>query len=342
MIAKYIFRVVFFSCFLPLGGAFCQSMHFSQYFNAPMLLNPANTALTPDNDFRIGANYRNQWAVLPVPYTTFSAYGDLKIGGNRGSDHPNWLGIGGAVFSDKAGTANLSLLQMQGCLAYHLHMSAHSMLSFGGSASYVQRSVDFSALTFDTQWDGYEFNAHLPTSEKNGLIKTNYTSVAAGFNLAFFPNQAVYIKLGGSALNVNQPVESFYGKGNTVGLRPIGNLDVLIRASPDLILNPSIYYTTQNAASELVAGTLSRINLGGARDAQSSQLILGVYYRLGDALIGAAGYQFGGLQFMASYDFTMSSLAPYNASYGAMEFSISYGGSYTRNKGNTMYSCPRF
>ena len=54
--------------------AYAQGMHFSQYYNAPLLINPANTALMSDHDYRMGANYRSQWTKVPVPYKTFSAY----------------------------------------------------------------------------------------------------------------------------------------------------------------------------------------------------------------------------------------------------------------------------
>lgn len=330
-------------CFFMGNVAQGQSMHFSQYYNAPQLLNAANTGLMPDNDYRLGANYRNQWAVLPVPYNTISAFGDMKIGGNREGDHPNWLGLGGAVFNDKAGSGSLALLQFQGSVAYHLHMSAHSLFSFGGSASYVQRSVNYSDLTFDRQWDGFSFNSNFPNGEQVGVIKTNFTTVAAGFNLSFFPNEAVYIKFGGNVANINKPNETFYNNVNPVGIRPTVNLDMLFKTGADFIVNPSAYYTTQNGASELIFGTLTRYNLGSSRDALSSQLIIGIFDRLGDALIGVAGYQYGGLQFMANYDFTMSTLAPYNGAYGALEFSLIYGGNYSNNKGSRkMYSCPRF
>ena len=69
-----------------------QSIHFSQYYNAPMLLNPANTALMPENDYRLGINYRNQWASIPVPYNTFSAFADFQAFHKETSD--NWLGLG--------------------------------------------------------------------------------------------------------------------------------------------------------------------------------------------------------------------------------------------------------
>ena len=38
-----------------------QDLHFSQWFNAPLITNPANTGFIPDADYRLGANYRDQW-----------------------------------------------------------------------------------------------------------------------------------------------------------------------------------------------------------------------------------------------------------------------------------------
>jgi len=321
-----------------------QSMHFSQYYNAPMLLNPANTALMPDDDFRAGLNYRNQWAAVPVPYNTFSAFGDCKIGGRNANDNrTNWLGIGGAFFNDKAGDGNLSLTEIQGDLAYHLQLSSYTMFSLGMSGAYVQRSVNYDNLTFDTQWDGETFNTALPTGEKVGIIKTSYYTVGMGGNFAWFPNEFVYIKLGGSVNNINQPTESFYNSKNTLDYRTTGNLDMLFKTGPVLIVNPSIYYSTQSGADELIFGSLFRTNLGENEKHLPTQLILGVFDRLGDAVIGVAGVQVGAIQFMASYDFTLSALAPYNASYGALEFSLIYQSKYYKNPGiKRTYNCPRF
>lgn len=341
---RYIITKVAIALCAFSGIVNAQSIHFSQYYNAPALLNPANTGLMPDYDYRVGANYRNQWSTLPVPFNTIAGYFDLKVGANRDGEHPNWLGLGGSIFSDKAGNGELSLTQFQGSMAYHLHLSPTSMLSFGGSAAYVQRSVNYDKLTFDQQWDGFEFNGRMPNGEQNSLIKTNFLTIAAGANLAFFPNEGVYIKLGTGIANVNSPVESFYGGSNALGMRPIANLDVSFRAGENVIINPSAYYSTQKGATEIIGGTLARVNLGGDRNEVSNQLILGFYDRLNDAAIGVAGYQHGGLQIMANYDFTMSGLAPYNTAYGAMEFSLVWGGNYSNQNAGVrkMFACPRF
>lgn len=325
------------------GLASAQSMHFSQFYNCPLLLNPANTALMPEYDYRLGANFRNQWAALPVPYNTINAFGDFKIGGNGETQHNNWLGLGGAIFNDKAGSGSLSLLQFQLSAAYHLNFNEKSMLSFGISGGTVQRSVNYDNLTFDNQWDGLSFNTYMANGEKVGIQKTSFTSIAAGINYAYIPSEAAYINVGIGVVNINQPVESFYNGTNQVSMRPNFNLDMLFRTSDNLIVNPAVYFTSQNGASELVFGSLTRINMTSPRDPKASQLILGLYDRWNDAIIGVIGYQYGGLQFMANYDFTLSTLSPYNAAYGAFEVSLIYGGVYYKNKGGKkMYSCPRF
>jgi len=321
-----------------------QSIHFSQYFNAPLLVNPANTALSPDYDYRIGANYRNQWAVLPVPFNTSSAFADVKIGSGGDKETKNWLGLGGVIFNDRSGNGELSLLQMQGAIAYHLHLSRKMMLSFGGSGALVQRAVNLDKLTFDAQWDGYNFNTRRSNGEKLGTLKASYTTVNAGLNLAFFPNEAVYTKLGVGLANINEPIETFYNSTtNKVNMRPTINLDMLFKTNEQLIINPSVYFGMQGGASELVFGSLFRRNMSSERYAKASELIVGLYHRLGDAVIGVAGYQYSGWQLVANYDFTISTLGPYNAGYGALEISLITGGSF--NKGynsRAMYTCPRF
>lgn len=54
---------IFLACSLLFANnAFAQDLHFSQFFNAPLLTNPANTGFIPEGDYRIGFNIRNQWA----------------------------------------------------------------------------------------------------------------------------------------------------------------------------------------------------------------------------------------------------------------------------------------
>jgi hypothetical protein len=72
-----------------------QDIHFSQFFNSPLSTNPANTGFIPAADFRVGANYRDQWSTIPVPYKTTSIWGDVQF--LRNKIPGGWMGLGGMI-----------------------------------------------------------------------------------------------------------------------------------------------------------------------------------------------------------------------------------------------------
>ena len=86
-----------------LSGS-AQDIHFSQFTNAPLQLNPALTGFT-ECKLRIGINYRNQWNSISTPYITQSAYIDGKI--RQRLAKQDWFGIGGLFINDKAGEGSL-------------------------------------------------------------------------------------------------------------------------------------------------------------------------------------------------------------------------------------------
>src|ERR1700692_2895519 len=84
-----------------------QDLHFSQWFNAPLLTNPANTGFIPDADYRLGANYRNQWSsIMAEPYKNMSIWGDAQVFSNRFEN--GWLELGGVLLRDEAGSGTLT------------------------------------------------------------------------------------------------------------------------------------------------------------------------------------------------------------------------------------------
>ena len=133
-------------------SAAAQGLHFSQYYNAPLLLSPANTALMPDNDFRVGANYRNQWANLGSPYKTMSAWGDTKLMADRFED--GWLGVGVSLLKDVAGSGSLTSTAGYATVAWHQMLGYNSLLSGGFGVGFMSKRIDASKLTFDNQWNG--------------------------------------------------------------------------------------------------------------------------------------------------------------------------------------------
>lgn len=323
---------------LATPKAHAQGMHFSQYWNAPLLLNPANTALLPDASYRVGAQYRQQWASIPVPYTTISAFGEAQL--LRGVEGNNWLGIGGAFWNDQAGAGQLEQTRGDLFVAYHLQVGERNMFSLGASAGMVQRRVDFTKFTFDQQWDGFQFDAAIKTGEPAEVRQTNYTDIGLGLNYAFFPNENFYLKIGGSVAHLNQPSETFYSTTNRLGMRYTGNAEAIIRVSPTVILTPSVYYTTQQSAWQGVYGTLAQFRVGG--DDVAGSFIVGAFHRWDDAAIAVAGYQWSNVKLTSSYDYTVSSLQKATGGRGAFEISLVYQGQYKKDMRDSKFACPRF
>jgi hypothetical protein len=333
--------VIIAVCLLSMGKTMAQDVHFSQYYNAPMLVNAANTGLMSDDNYRMGANYRNQWAAVPVPYSSFSVFTDYQL--FRKDTKNSWLAFGLAMFNDKAGDGSMSLLSAQGSMAYHIQMYSNRILSFGFYGAFVQRSVNFDYLTFDAQWDGFSFNKSLANKEQNGIASTSFADMGAGINYTYFPSDRMYLKIGGGVAHVNQPTEKFLTTGkNTVGFRPSVNVDGIFQTNKILSINPSFYYTYQSGANQIVVGSLFLLTAKEDENGKT-KVILGAFERLNDAFIGAAGLEWGTMRMMASYDYTTSSLTPYNHGYGAFEISLIYQNKYSKGKSyyNKM-NCPRF
>lgn len=329
----------FILSFLHCAPTRAQDVHFSQYYNNPLLVNPANTALMPDGDWRAGAIYRKQWASVPVPYNTVSAWADFQTA--RNTDGSSWLGLGGAFYSDRSGNGDLALSRTQLYAAYHLGTSYTSLLSVGLNGGYNSRSVDFSKLTFDSQWDGFNFNTGLTNGENGYSGSASYWDVGAGIAYAYFPNEDLYIQGGVGVAHLNRPTESFYNGTNTIGMRPSVNVDALIRVNEGFILNPSAYYSRQKGASQLTFGTLASFNIAGSGRG-SQGLTLGVHHRLGDAVIATFGYNWSSLRLTTSYDITTSQLGLYNNRAGALEISLVYEGVYGGGRPRGNFNCPRF
>lgn len=318
-----------------------QDLHFSQFFNSPLTTNPANTGFIPDGDYRLGINYRNQWSsVMTLPYKTMSAFADAQILKDRLDN--GWVGIGGVILRDVAGSGNLTSTKIYGSVAYHQMLGYSSLLSLGFNTGYTNKQINTINLKFPDQFDGKFFDNKLPTSVVLDRNNIGYLDMQVGMNYAYFPTENVYANAGFSVHHVNKPRESFFessdGISNRVPMRYIGFLNGSFKLNDQWIINPNIYYTSQAGVSELVGGMNAHYNLSGDG---MYQLIGGVYYRHKEALIPVIGLGYNDYTFSFTYDATVSSLKNYNNTRGAFEFSLIKQG-IVNPSGNRVTPCPTF
>lgn len=335
--------IIFFLSLVFTASLHAQDLHFSQFFNNPLLTNPANTGFIPDADYRLGASYRNQYSnIMSVPYKTMSIYGDAQVFRDR--IETGWLGLGGVILRDVAGSGSLTSTKIYGSVAYHQMLGFSSLLTAGFNVGWANKRIDQSKLTFPDQFDGRFFDATLPTQVQLINNSVSYFDVQAGINYAYFPTSNAFINAGYSIHHINTPQETFFEKENDntnrVAMRHIAFLNGIFKVADNVIVNPNIYYTRQASASELVFGLNGAYDLSGGGD---KQLVAGLYYRMGDAVVPMVGLEINNIRFTFSYDVTTSSLKNFNHSMGASEFNLLKKGFYNEYFGNRQQTlCPVF
>jgi type IX secretion system PorP/SprF family membrane protein len=332
--------VAFLFSFVRQAAA--QDLHFSQFFNSPLTTNPANTGFIPDADYRVGAHYRSQWTSIPVPFKTMSIFGDAQVFRDR--FETGWIGLGGVILHDVAGSGNLTSTKIYGSAAYHQMLGNTGLLSAGFNIGVANKRIDVTRFTFDNQWNGKFFDVGAPSGELFSSNSISYVDIQLGLNYAYFPTDDIYMHTGFSVQHVNRPRETFFTEkpnyDNRLSPRYIAFADAVMKMNDQWILTPAAYFSTQAKATELALGLHANYNLTGDGE---QQLIAGVYYRAGDAAIPMIGYQWKNLRFMFSFDATTSALKNYNNMNGATEFALQYSGFYSEYNGDQRQSlCPSF
>lgn len=120
-----------------------QDPSFSQFYANRIYLNPAMTGL--DEGLSLAAVYRMQWANVDFGFRTIGASIEWQEPFIRS-------GLGFSLYRDEAGLAQLTTTSVGFSYAYNIPMENHS-IHFGLQARWVQKSVDWSKITFSDELD---------------------------------------------------------------------------------------------------------------------------------------------------------------------------------------------
>ncbi len=334
----YSFRLIA-ACYLLLAaGKLCaQDIHFSQFFEAPLYRNPALAGIV-HGDYRIQTLYRSQWNSITSAYTTTSLNAEYKLP-VKGSDY---VTLAMQVFYDRAGSANLTTTQVLPAVNYHKSLSdvKSTYLSIGFMGGYVQRRIDRSKITTNSNYNGGG------DGEDNLVPQFGYWDGSAGisFNTQLGDNPDNNLVLGAALHHFIKPKNSFYGS-TAVFINP----KQVYSADVKLGLNESAYLTIQNdyvqqgTYSEKLSGAVYSQKIGAYTDEPDFVIGAGGFMRWGDALIPVFQLQYKPFQLSMSYDVNVSKLAATSYGRGGYEMSITYVGFMDReNSAANAVLCPRF
>jgi type IX secretion system PorP/SprF family membrane protein len=300
--------VYFHSSILIFLAVICNSQDavYSQFYNAPLLLNPAFAG--GNTDASVSIMYRNQWPLIDNAYQTYSvSYDQFNSRLNSG--------IGLNIFADRAGSGALSTYKFDGIYSYRARIKNQRYLKGAISVSYGQRRLDWDRFIFyDALHPIYgNFDAlgnRLPSAEVVPTFgNVSYLSIGSGF---LYVDPKFYIGL--SLDNLNKPNSSFYkvgsnglqeGKAIKYSIHGGYQIDVLKKIKPT---DPS-YFITPNILM-VDHGGFKQINAGFYGEA--AQFIYGGAFRHTtinlDALVGVVGFRFDTFKIIYSFDYNLGSI----------------------------------
>ncbi len=333
---KRIVHIILF--FLLSITLMAQDIHYSQFYMTPLNMNPATTGMF-DGDMRFTANYRFQWYSVPVSYSSVAGSFDSKILAKKMKN--NILGGGFQFNYDRAGDSKLSLLQLNGSLAYAIQLSKHNFLSAGVQVGMAQRSFTDEALTFDSQFNGDVFDPGLPSQELFNNKTFGFADINVGINYRLAIDEFTYINLGGSLQHVNSPNQSFFNDSDVrLPRKWTGVFDASFYINPLIDILPGFLYSRQGTYTEMVPSLNVKYHLSKI-PGRMIGLFVGGKYRVGDAIAPGIGMSYNALRVGLTYDINISPFQAASTKQGGPELGLIYIISKVKPI-ETYKSCPIF
>ncbi len=323
---EYIILFIYIICSLSFQVN-AQDIHFSQFYTAPILLNPANTGFI-NCDYRFTANQRTQWRSVTTPYVTFAASGDLRL--VKGKSGKDLLGIGAVFSTDQAGDSKFTTSQMGASIAYNQNLDRFGIQYFGGGImlSYTTATIDYSALQFQTPGD------YVATS-------LSFPDLSAGVQWNYIPDHYSNFNFGGAVYHINQPKKTFMNDGTSrLPTKYIINAGGRFHGSGKVEYYPKLMYASQGTYQEIVFGASARVKMDMVSNSRYG-VYLGTFYRWNDAAIIITRFDIDEVSIAFSYDINVSRLRKVSEMKGGPELSIIYIGCIPSFSRKEVY-CPRF
>jgi len=320
-------------------SALAQDPQFSQYYQAPLYLNPGFTGITPQQ--RLVVNNRIQWPNLPQSFNTFMASYDIWVDELRS-------GFGILVSTDKMGSAGWRTTTLGLTYSYKVRINEKIVFSPGLYFGYGVNGLDRSKLILG---DGLQYgDGHQsldPALQRLG--NQQYFDFGSGFLL-----YSKVLWLGAAFSHMNKPNISILNEVDRLGMKTTlhGGARMSLNnglRSPDRpsYLTPSFVYRNQAGISQLDVGInyhVDPVSIGfWYRGKPFQKNIIGTVQQ--DAIIFLLGIYLKDFTVGYSYDFTISPLS--TSAGGAHEISLVY--EFTAKplhrgvkKRNRLIPCPTF
>lgn len=314
-------------CILWGTSISAQDIHFSQFWNAPMTLNPALTGVF-EGDLRAYGIWRQQWWTVPVNYRTINAAADFRLYNRASQTSPGAIGV---FFNyDVAGDSRLNITQFQLSGSYSHQITKRNTLTYGGMVGVAQRRLSYDDLRWENQYLTGNGSGEEEISENN-----LYADLAGGINwryimpdrdsIGYMDRPKLKFDLGIGVFHVNQPQINFFSGDERLPSRYSIYAMTTFKIPGAEKLDAEIRATTQFQGSYqevLLAGGILYHHDPNPRKYLAYQVGMGT--RFNDALFLYAGMYYKNWHFGGAYDFNTSDFDVATNGQGAYEVYLRY------------------
>lgn len=320
---------------LPAHRLAAQDPEFSQFYAAPMNLNPALAGIAWGPRFNV--NYRNQWPGVENGFVTYALGYDQHFEKIRS-------GFGLYIMNDRIASGLINNYTIRINYAYQIKFSKKVGMQLGLSGGYVRKQLDWARLSFNDQIHpifGFEDFTGVPN------LSSEQVPADLGINIADFGTGfVIYSKdvFGGLALqHITSPKESIteytdYRLPMKITVHAGGQINLTPKKrNSENFLSPNAMFMTQGTASQLNIGTYVNV----------SKVFGGVFYRNNfsnsDAVIGLLGLKIYFVKVGYSYDYTISNLSGHTRGAHEVSISVNLGdkdGPFDHTRKHNRLDCP--
>ena len=324
--------LLLFSFAFAFGTLSSQDIHYTLFNYSPLTLNPALTGAFYGTA-RVGGIYRDQWGNISgsAGYRTPSFYVDAPI--IKGFGDRDWIGVGGMMFSDKAGSSNLTTSAYMFSAAYHLGLGkeGNTVFTLGLQVGSTQRRLDLQSpdLIFEDELDPQIGGGGAGVgngADRQNDAKKSFFDFNLGLMLRSKVSERANFELGFATGHVLQPEYNLLNTdtGGDADKRPMRltahglfNYDL----TEKFRLSPTILFQTTKGASEMMLQVWGGYLINAEK---AIRLNFGTGYRFGDAVPILLGVDIKDIRVALAYDINTSSLSDVTNSVGGFELAASY------------------
>lgn len=347
-------RFLLFVLVFRIGPAlFAQDVGFSQFYDQPLLRNPALAGIFT-GDVRMSTSFRNQWQSVTVPYTTYGLSGEIKMPLNSKTFDNVTIGL--EVLRDVAGTSQFSTLQVLPAVNFSIPVGwgeRASFLSIGAMGGLMQQRFDPTKLVFNDQFvagSNGEFSVAPVSGQVFDKTSVNYPDLSAGVSYNGSVGDDIDYYIGAGMFHLIPTGVGFFENNkiiqNQKGALNFGLVDSTSETDHFIVYGD--YFSqfsnyVKPVGSTLQVGLLFSRDLSGDDSKIRKAITFGVLYRWNDAVIPVVQLEEGGLMISASYDVNVSQLVVASQSRGGLELTLIYTDLLKgRRRANGEIPCPHF